>query len=171
VKPLQFAEARDMLKDKGFFLIQHRVVIHHMLKDFADYDVTRSRFYILPVGVDFIHVALIEYDTGRLISWEPYIPHPQSHALQVRYTLAGDDLLYGLRTKYTSGGSDIPDDDLKDIFHFIQGVEDKSTKNYAFEAIRNHPRYIRKRFRHGRAKAKLRAAIVMLKDKWRELWP
>jgi hypothetical protein len=117
-----------------------------------------------------VHVALVEYDLGRLISWEPYIEHPQSRALLVRYTYAGDDLLYGLKIKYKSGGSEKPEDDLSDIFRTIMGVEDKSTRKYAFQAVRNHPRYVRKRFRHGRAKAKLRALVVMLKDKWRALW-
>lgn len=159
-----------MLKNKGFFLIKHRVVIHHMLKDFADYDVTRSRFYILPAGRDFVHVALVEYDTGRLLSWEPYVEHPQSRLIQVRFTCAGDDLLYGLHTKYNNGGSNKPEEDLNEIFRLIRGTEQKDTSRYVFEAVRNHPRYVRSRFRHGRAKAKLRAFIVMLKDKWRGIW-
>lgn len=166
MEPLQFSEARDILKNKGFFRIQHRVVIHHMLKDFASLDVTRSAFYIMPVGRDFVHVALIEYDTGRLASWEPYVEHPHALALQVRYTCAGDDLLYGLPQKYLAGGSLKPEDDLHDITYLIRGVEQKNTKHYAFDAVRNHPRYVRKRFRHGRAKAKLRALVVMIKDKW-----
>jgi hypothetical protein len=164
--PFTIATASSKLREHGFYRVTNLVVLHHLLKDFSDYNITNFRFYIKPVGIDFVHVALIEYDTGRLLSWEPYMEHPEARLLQVRYTCAGDDLLYGLRTKFPSGGSVKPEEDVKDILALIQGSDDKTTKNYAFEAIRNHPRYIRPRFRHGRTKAKIRAFFQMLKDNW-----
>lgn len=145
---LTFQEAREYFKAKGFYLINHVVVIHHMLKDFCDYDITRYRFYILPVGNDFLHIAIIEHEYGL-----------GKKGVQIRYTCAGDDLLYGLRTKYQSGGSVNNEDDIKEIEHLI-----------AQGNLKDHERYVRKRFRHGRAKAKLRAFIVMITDSWKALW-
>lgn len=167
--PFTIANASSLLRENGFYRVTNLVVQHHLLKDFSDLDITHFRFYIKPVGVDFVHVALIQYDTGRLLSWEPYMEHPDGKVLMVKYTCAGDDLLYGLRTKFTSGGSVYPEQDVKDILDLIKGSEDKKTRNYAFESIRHHPRYIRPRFRHGRTKAKIRAFFQMLKDNWRWL--
>jgi hypothetical protein len=165
--PFNIATAAAKLREHGFYRVTDFVVLHHLRKEFSDLDITHSRFYIKPVGVDFVHVALIEHDTGRLLSWEPYMPHPDCHALQVKYALAGDDLLYGLRTKFQSGGSIKPEEDVADILKIIQGSENKENQKYAFESVRNHPRYIRPRFRHGRTKAKIRAFFQMLKDNWR----
>ncbi|BAW19266.1 hypothetical protein [Ralstonia phage RP31] len=146
---MTFKEVCQTLRDKGFYLIVHFIVLHHLRKEFGDYDVISDRFYILPVGNDFLHIAVIECDTGR---GEPEI--------QVRYTCAGDDLLYGLRVKFNSGGSPDPKTDLDVIDSLIANGN-----------LREQPRYIRKRFRHGRFQAKFRALLVYLKDQWRVFFP
>lgn len=141
---LNFDEARTYFREKGFYYIAHMVVKHHMRKDFEEYDVTRDRFYILPVGKDFLHVAVIEHEYGK-----------DGIAVQIRYTCAGDDLLFGLRTKYNSGGSKDNSEDVAEIERLIASGD-----------LRDEERYIRKRFKHGRFKAKLRAFVVMMKDIW-----
>ena len=98
----------------------------------------------LPVGKDFIHVALVEHEYGK-----------DGLAIQVRYTCAGDDLLYGLSTKYKSGGSKDNGDDIAEIDRLIASGD-----------LRDEERYVRKRFKHGRAKAKIRAFFVMMRDVW-----
>ena len=145
---LNFDEARAYFKEKGFYYIAHMVVKHHMRKDFEEYDVTRDRFYILPVGQDFLHVALVEHDNalGRI-------------GVQIRYTCAGDDLLFGLKTKYKSGGSKDNSVDIAEIDRLI-----------ASGALYNEERYVRKRFRHGRHKAKVRAFFVMMKEMWSSMF-
>lgn len=145
---LTFKEACQYFKNKDFYLIAHMVVVHHMLKDFDDYDVTRHKFYILPVGKDFLHVAVIEheYGDGKL-------------GVQIRYTCAADDLLYGLRTKYQNGGSEDNEDDIKEIETLIE-----------LGNLKGQARFVRKRFRHGRTKAKVRAFFVMVTEFWRYLW-
>lgn len=154
---INFANARRRLQKMGFYAINHPVVVHHMRKDFTDYDVIRAAFYILPAGEDFIHVALVEHSTAVC-----------KKALQIRYTLAGDDLLYGLRTKYNCGGLVDNEMDLVRIDKLLDEVQaDMDNDLAASPTIRNHPHYIRKRFRHGRAQAKVRAFFIMLKDKWR----
>lgn len=146
---LNFDEARDYFFNKmGFYYIAHTVVKHHMRKDFEEYDVTRDRFYILPVGKDFLHVALVEHEYGK-----------DGIAVQIRYTCAGDDLLFGLKTKYNSGGSIDNSEDIAEIGRLIASGD-----------LRDNERYIRKRFKHGRHKAKVRAFIVMMKDIWSNLF-
>lgn len=165
----RFNEARQFLVDNGFYLIKHPVVIHHLLKDFSDYEVYQYRFYIKPTGADFVHVALIETRNEDVIhSWDPEIIFP-SFSLQVRYTCAADDLLYGLRVKFNNGGSKDPFEDIAEIQELIKSIKkDRLSPDVHYAAIRNHPRYVRSRFKHGRFKAKLRATIIMLKDKWRQ---
>lgn len=141
---LSLDEASDLFKRHGFLLIEHRVVIHHLRKDFTDYDVIRDRFLIKPIRKDFLHVALVQHEYGL-----------EGEAVQIRYTCAGDDLLYGLRTKFTSGGAQ---NNMKDIDEILDLA--------ASGNLRTHERYIRKRFRHGRSKAKLRALLVMVKEVW-----
>ena len=51
-----FDQARAYFREKGFYFIANVVVKHHMRKDFEEYDVTQDRFFILPVGKDFIFV-------------------------------------------------------------------------------------------------------------------
>lgn len=139
-----FDQARAYFREKGFYFIANVVVKHHMRKDFEEYDVTQDRFFILPVGKDFIHVALVEHEYGK-----------DGLAVQVRYTCAGDDLLYGLSTKYKSGGSKDNGDDIAEIDRLIASGD-----------LRDEERYVRKRFKHGRAKAKIRAFFVMMRDVW-----
>lgn len=146
---MSFKEVCQSLVDKGFYLIVHIIVQHHLRKEFGDYDVISDRFYILPVGPDFLHIAVIEVDTGK---GKPEV--------QVRYTCAGDDLLYGLRVKFNSGGSPDPKTDLDVIDSLIASGD-----------LRDQPRYIRSRFRHGRFQAKLRAFLVYLKDQWQLFFP
>jgi hypothetical protein len=146
---LTIEKAREILREKGFYRITHPVVLHHLRKEFQQYEVNKDYFYIYPVEQDFIHVALVEYDTPT-----------NEVRLQIRYSCAGDDLLYGLRIKFTNGGSEDPQDDLVDILRWMN-----------LESVRVHPHYIRKRFRHGRFQAKLRALLVYLKDRWRLLLP
>lgn len=146
MKSINFDEARSYFLEKGFYFIAHMVVKHHMRKDFEEYDVTRDRFYILPVGNDFLHVALVEHEYGN-----------SCLAVQIRYTCAGDDLLFGLRTKYNSGGSKNNNDDIDEINRLIESG-----------SLHNEERYIKKRFRQGRFKAKLRAFVVMVKDIWKD---
>ncbi len=139
-----FDQARAYFREKGFYFIANVVVKHHMRKDFEEYDVTQDRFFILPVGKDFLHVALVEHEYGK-----------DGLAVQVRYTCAGDDLLYGLSTKYKSGGSKDNGDDIAEIDRLIASGD-----------LRDEERYVRKRFKHGRAKAKIRAFFVMMRDVW-----
>lgn len=146
--PLTYKGAVARMRAMGFYLIRHMVVIHHLRKDFIDFDIIRDRYYILPVGRDYLHVAIIENDVGRA-----------ENEVQVRYTCAGDDLLYGLRVKFKSGGATDPQDDIDAIAALIQKG-----------SLRDHPRYVRARFRHGRFQAKLRALLIFLKDKWQSLF-
>lgn len=139
-----FDQARAYFREKGFYFIANVVVKHHMRKDFEEYDVTQDRFFILPVGKDFLHVAVVEHEYGK-----------DGLAVQVRYTCAGDDLLYGLSTKYKSGGSKDNGDDIAEIDRLIASGD-----------LRDEERYVRKRFKHGRAKAKIRAFFVMMRDVW-----
>lgn len=142
-------EARDSVRELGSWRIAHPVVLHHLRKEFRDLDVTKDYFYILPIKDDFLHVAIIEYDTGK-----------EERALMVKYAAAGDDLLYGLRIKFACGGSLDPDEDLAEIIKLVnEGT------------VRDHPRYVRKRFRHGRFQAKFRAMLIYLKDRWRTFFP
>jgi hypothetical protein len=145
---LNFDEARDYFKTKGFYSIAHVVVKHHMRKDFEDYAVTRDHFYILPLGRDFLHVALVEHEYGK-----------DGVGVLIRYTCAGDDLLYGLAIKYKSGGSNDNSIDIAELDKLI-----------IYEDLRENDRYVRQRFRHGRVKAKVRALFVMLKDTWKNAW-
>ncbi len=145
---LNFDEARAYFKEKGFYYIAHMVVKHHMRKDFEEYDVTRDRFYIMPVGQDFLHVALVEHEYGV-----------DGVAVQIRYTCAGDDLLFGLKTKYKSGGSSDNSEDIARLNSLI-----------ASGNLRDDERYVRKRFKHGRHKAKVRAFVVMMKDMWSNMF-
>ncbi len=145
---LNFDEARAYFKEKGFYYIAHMVVKHHMRKDFEEYDVTRDRFYIMPVGQDFLHVALVEHEYGV-----------DGVAVQIRYTCAGDDLLFGLKTKYKSGGSNDNSEDIARLNSLI-----------ASGNLRDDERYVRKRFKHGRHKAKVRAFVVMMKDMWSNMF-
>lgn len=167
---LTINEASERLIKNGFYRVANMVAIHHLLKEFADYDVTDARFYIRAAGEDFVHVALIQHDVAQLRSWEPYLELPPSTELQVRYTCAGDDLLYGLRTKFNSGGSVKPEEDLTEILNMVKDIPKKRNLAKIYTAVRGHPRYVRKRFRHGRTKAKVRAFIVMVKDKWASFW-
>ena len=139
-----FDQARNYFREKGFYFIANVVVKHHMRKDFEEYDVTQDRFYILPVGKDFLHVALVEHEYGK-----------DGLAVQVRYTCAGDDQLFGLSTKYKSGGSKDNGDDIAEIDRLIASGD-----------LRDEERYVRKRFKHGRTKAKIRAFFVMMRDVW-----
>lgn len=151
-----FKNTCRQMQKMGFYAVKHPVVVHHMRKDFLDYDVTRYAFFIIPAGEDFIHVAVVEHCTAVC-----------KNAVQIRYTLAGDDLLYGLRTKYTCGGSVDNEIELVQLEKLLIKVVDELDDDYtALPTIRNHPRYIRKRFRHGRAQAKTRAFFIMMKDKW-----
>lgn len=145
---LNFDEARAYFKEKGFYYIAHMVVKHHMRKDFEEYDVTRDRFYIMPVGQDFLHAALVEHEYGV-----------GGVAVQIRYTCAGDDLLFGLKTKYKSGGSSDNSEDIARLNSLI-----------ASGNLRDDERYVRKRFKHGRHKAKVRAFVVMMKDMWSNMF-
>lgn len=152
-----FANARRELQKMGFYAVTHPVVVHHLRKDFTDYDVSRTAFYILPAGEDFIHVAVVEHMTAVC-----------KQAVQIRYTLAGDDLLYGLRSKYRCGGSVDNEIDIARIDKLLDDIQaDLDNDLAASPTVRNHQNYIRKRFRHGRVQAKVRAFFIMLKDKWR----
>jgi hypothetical protein len=138
-----------------------------MLKDFEDYEVIRYAFYVKPAGEDFVHVAVIEYENGIAASWDPPIYYPQ-YGLQIRYTCAGDDLLYGLKVKYKNGGSPDPNDDVAVINGLTKDIKASTPEErVVYPLVRNHPHYVRKRFRHGRRKAKIRAFLVMLKDLWK----
>lgn len=139
----------NFLETRKFYLTLHPVVLHHLRKDFKDYDVVHDRFFIMPIGRDFIHVAVIEHDVGR-----------EQNEVFVRYTLAGDDLLYGLRVKFNSGGDNDPNVTLQEIYSLT-----------CLNSLRNQPRYVRNRFRHGRFQAKFRATLVYLRDQWRALFP
>lgn len=161
---LTFKEAQKFAHQHGFMRVRHSVVVHHLLKDFAEYHLRKHAFYIKPVGVDFIHMAVIEYEREVMANWE----NTCSSIVQVSYTCAADDLLYGLRVKFNSGSSFKPENDLHEILTLITGHDKPGANKYAFESIRNHPRYIKERFRFGRQKAKIRAFLVMLKDKWFE---
>ena len=143
-----FDQARNYFREKGFYFIANVVVKHHMRKDFEEYDVTQDRFYILPVGKDFLHVALVEHEYGK-----------DGLAVQVRYTCAGDDLLFGLKTKYKSGGSKDNSEDIAEIDRLIASGD-----------LSTDERYVRKRFRHGKTKAKVRAFLVMMKDVWSNIF-
>lgn len=162
-----FEQAIQYFKEKGFYLVVHPVVIHHMLKDFEDYEVIRYAFYIKPAGEDFIHVAVLEYETGGSASWDPPV-YSTNYGLQIRYSCAGDDLLYGLKIKYKNGGSADPNDDVTAIDNLIKDIKEDTVKErVVYPEVRNHPHYVRKRFRHGRRKVKIRAFLVMLKDLWK----
>ncbi len=162
-----FEQAIQHFKENGFYLVVHPVVIHHMLKDFEDYDVVRHAFYIKPAGEDFVHVAVIEYENGIAQGSRPAVVHV-NYALQIRYSCAGDDLLYGLKIKYKNGGSPNPSDDIAAINGLVKDIKESTPEEgVIYPSVRNHPHYIRKRFRHGRRKAKIRAFLVMLKDLWK----
>lgn len=145
---LSFNKARALFKELDFYLIAHPVVLHHLRKEFKDYDVLNDRFYIKQVGNDFLHVAIIEHQCGR-----------DGIAVQIRYTCAGDDLLYGLHIKFNSGGAINNQENVNEI----TAITERGNLKY-------HGRYVRKRFRHGRTKAKIRAFIIMIKDLWAGLF-
>ncbi len=146
---MTFEQACTQLRSAGFLRIAHKVVIHHMRKDFLDYEVVTDAFYIKPVGVDFLHVAVIEYRAAC-----------NRNALQVRFTQAADDLLYGLRIKYREGDSNDPTKTINDIvFRSKRPVLVRSEQ------------YVRQRFGSERTKAKTRALFVMLSDLWKNYWP
>lgn len=145
---LSFDEARKYLNEKGFYIVNHCVFCHHARKDFEEYDVIRDRFYILPVKDDYLHVALVEHEYGD-----------RGVAVQIRYTCAGDDLLYGLRVKYKSGGSRNNEEDINELNKLI-----------ALNDLRTNERYVKARFRHNRIKAKVRAFFIMLKGIWKDLF-
>lgn len=142
---LEFKQICKVLRNNDFYYVAHPVVKHHLLKDFEDYNVTNARFYIKKVGTDYLHVAVIESLTPQ-----------KTKVSQVRYTCAADDLLYGLRIKFTSGGSNDPQLDIVSV-----GILANA------EMLSNEDRYIRPRFRHGRVKAKTRALFVYLIDSWK----
>lgn len=144
----EFQEVNDHFRQDGFYKVAHAVALHHLRKDFVDYDVIRDRFFIKPVGKDFLHIAVVEHEYGC-----------DNTAIQIRYTCAGDDLLYGLQPKFNSGGSTDYEEDLTTVNDLVDSGN-----------LRTHPRYVRKRFRHGRTKAKLRALIVMFKEKWSSIF-
>lgn len=144
---LSFKEVCAELRTKGFLMVTHPIVKHHLMKDFEDYDVTNARFYIKQVGSDYLHVAVIEHTTAQA-----------STAVQLRYSCAGDDLLYGLRVKFNSGGNNDNKLDLS-LLGFLS----------VYKSLTGESRYIRKRFRHGRTKAKVRALFVYLRDQWKIL--
>lgn len=150
---LPFREADKKIKQLGFFLVTHPVVLHHLRKEFSDFEVTFSKFYILPVGPDFLHVALVECEHGMGITDDYGTPH---RFTMIKYAVAGDDLLYGLRNKFPCGGSENNTVDLKHIEELMKHKD-----------LRDHHRYVRARFRHGRIKAKTRALFIMVKDLWR----
>ncbi len=146
---LTYDQVLTRIRNEKFYHVAHVVVQHHLRKEFQELEISRDRFYIKPVGQDFLHVAIVEVDNGR-----------EQYDVQVKYTCAGDDLLYGLSQKFRSGGSDDPQVDLDSITALIANGN-----------LREHARYIRKRFRHGRFQAKFRATLIYLRDQWRSLWP
>lgn len=146
---ITFNQVCDQLRSHEFYRIAHPVVVHHLRKEFSDFDVMNDMFYILPVGRDYLHVAVVELDTGE-----------DEFRVQVKFTCAGDDLLYGLRTRFKSGGSENPITDLGALYALIENGN-----------LRLHPLYVRKRFRHGRFQAKFRALLIYLRDRWQYLLP
>jgi hypothetical protein len=110
----------------------------------------------MPVGPDFLHVAVVDVEHGLGMTDNNGVVQ---HTAIVKYSCAGDDLLYGLRTKYVCGGSPNNVDDLRLITDLVK-----------LPSLREHLFYIRARFRHTRVKAKTRALFVMVKDIWRSLW-
>lgn len=146
---ITFEQACQNLRACGFFRIAHKVAIHHMRKDFLDYDVTNDAFYIKAVGNDFLHVAVVEFRTVRNIV-----------TVQVRYTQAADDLLYGLRIKYREGDPTDP----------VKTINDIAYRSKRPSLVRSK-QYVRLRFNGNRSKAKTRALFVMLSDLWKKHWP
>lgn len=144
---MDYEDVRKKLNELKFFRVMHPVVVHHLKKDFIDYDVTKTAFYIKPVGNDFLHVAVVEYRAND-----------SSIKTQVKYTCAADDLLYGLRIKFRVG-----DESTELMLINIENLS-KSTR------LSDYGSYVRQRFGNDRTKAKVRAFFVMLKDKWRSFF-
>ena len=142
---ITFDEACKTFRENEFLAVKHFVVVHHLRKDFKDYDVSNSRFYIKQVGDSFLHVAVVEYlnPVGQKVT-------------QVRYSCAADDLLYGLQIKFNSGGNADNEVDIGDCIYLPK----------RFASLYGTDRFIRRRFRHGRQQAKIRAFLVYLKDEW-----
>lgn len=153
---LSFEEAKKHFMDTGFYPIEHAVVIHHMRKDFEQLEVSRDAFFIKPIGPDYLHVAVVEYEYGLGIL-DNF--GGLKRAVNIAYGCAGDDLLYGLRVKYPGGGSTDNWDDVTEIEEWAVSGN-----------LREHPKYTRPRFRHTRVKAKTRALFVMVKDIWRNFF-
>ena len=153
---LSFEQAVTHFTVNKFYRVEHKVVLHHMRKDFADREVTRDAFFIMPVGPDYLHVAIVEYEFGLGITDNNGVV---KHAVAIHYTCAGDDLLYGLRRKYTHGNTVDNTTSVVEIAYWASAA-----------SLREHPGYIRARFRHTRVKATTRALFVMVKDIWRSLW-
>lgn len=144
---MDYEDIRKKLNELGFFRINHLVVVHHMLKDFVDYEVIKAAFYIKPVGIDFLHVAVVQYRTSNKLV-----------ATKLKYTCAADDLLYGLKVKFREGS-----------VHTSKTLEDIELLSKE-TGLAGFGDYVRERFGKTRNQAKVRALFVMLKDKWRQLF-
>lgn len=130
----------------GFFRTANVVVLHHLRKDFEDYNVVRDAYFILPVGDDFIHVAVVKY-----------VMSDNRQYVQVRYAISADDLLFGLRVKFNQGD---PASCYSTMAKIAEMLESGKLEHNQF--------YIRKRFNSSnRTKAKVRALFVMLSETWR----
>lgn len=138
-------EISKLLLDLGFYTTDNIIVLHHLRKDFADYDVVSDAYFIRPVGDDFIHVAVVQYVTSN-----------NDKYTQVRYAISADDLLFGLRVKFNQGDPSNRDTTLQKIANM--------TVN---EKLEHNQFYIRKRFNsRTRTKAKVRAFFVMVTETW-----
>ena len=140
-----FNNAVKILDEVGFYKTANIVVLHHLRKDFADYDVVKDAYRIMPVGDDFIHVAVVQYVTSE-----------NNQYTQVRYAISADDLLYGIRVKFNQGD---PGDRV--------GTLNKIVSMVLADSLEHNQFYIRKRFNPTtRTKAKVRALFIMVSETW-----
>lgn len=135
----------DLIKI-GFYRTANIVVLHHLRKDFEDYTVLKDAYFILPVGDDFIHVAVVHY-----------VISDNRKYTQVRYAISADDLLFGLRIKFNQGDPSSSTDTIAKIAQMLE-----------LGQLEHNQFYIRKRFNsRTRSKAKVRAMFVMITETWR----
>lgn len=141
-----FKQTVNDLMKIGFYRTANVVVIHHLRKDFEDYTVLKDAYFILPVGDDFIHVAVVNY-----------VVSDNQQYTQVRYAISADDLLFGLRVKFNQGDPGARHDTIAKIAQMLEAGK-----------LEHNQFYIRKRFNQNtRTKAKVRALLVMIAETWK----
>lgn len=138
------------LKELGFYDIRNRTVIHHLLKDFKHYTLVDYKFFILPIQNSFITVAVL--------NTRSFLTADNGRRLVVKFTVSADDILFGLRQKFTDGNNDNPLVDISDIELLIASPD-----------VTTHVSYVKKRFvlPTARSQAKIRAFLIMVRDYWK----